>query len=63
MVSASGMCLWKASANAGMRDCFGIVQLSGKPGEKPREKRGSTVRPAREGRKPGGSGIVCFPFS
>ena len=26
-------------ANAGMRDSFGIVQLSGKPGEKPGEKR------------------------
>jgi len=26
-------------ANAGMRDSFGIVRLSGKPGKKPREKR------------------------
>jgi len=25
-------------ANAGMRDSFGIAQLSGKPGEKPGEK-------------------------
>jgi len=26
-------------ANAGMRDSFGIVLVSGKPGEKPGEKR------------------------
>jgi len=26
--------VWESIANAGMRDSFGIVQLSGKPGEK-----------------------------
>jgi len=33
-------CVWKAHTDAGMRDSFGIVQLSGKPGER-REKAGS----------------------
>jgi len=31
---AFGLCVRESIANAGMRDSFGIVQLSGKPGEK-----------------------------
>jgi len=36
---AFGLYVRESIANAGMRDRFGIVQLSGKPGEKPGEKR------------------------
>jgi len=38
-VCAFGWCVRESIANAGMRDSFGIAQLSGKPGEKPGEKR------------------------
>jgi len=38
-VWASGLYVRGSIANAGMRDSFGIVQLSGKPGERPGEKR------------------------
>jgi len=31
---AFGLYVWESIANAGMRDSFGIVQPSGKPGEK-----------------------------
>ena len=34
-----GLYVRESVANAGMRDSFGIMQLSGKPGEKPGEKR------------------------
>jgi len=37
-VSASGVFV-ESISHAEMRDSFGIVQLSGKPGEKPGEKR------------------------
>jgi len=36
---AFGLYIRESIANAGIRDSFGIVQLSGKPGEKPGEKR------------------------
>jgi len=39
MVWTFGLHVRESIANAGMRESFGIVQLSGKPGEKPREKR------------------------
>jgi len=42
---AFGLYVRESIANGGMRDSFGIVQLSGEPGES-REKSGSTVRPA-----------------
>jgi len=38
-VWASSLHVRGSIANAGMRDNFGIVQLSGKPGERPGEKR------------------------
>jgi len=44
-------------ANAGMHDSFGIVQLSGKPGEKRKYRKVSRKEleaPRRES--------VCFPF-
>jgi len=36
---APGLYVRESIANTGMRDSFGIVQLSGKAGEKPGEKR------------------------
>ena len=36
---AFGLHVRESIADAGMRGRFGIVQLSGKPGEKPGEKR------------------------
>ena len=33
-----GLYVRESIANAGMRDSFGMVQFSGKPGEKPGEK-------------------------
>jgi len=41
MAPASGIWLYvrESIVNAGIRDSFGILQLSGKPGEKPGEKR------------------------
>jgi len=36
---AFGLYVWESIANAGMRDNFGIVQLSGKAGEKAGEKQ------------------------
>jgi len=48
-------------SHAEMRDSFGIVRLSGKLGEKLREKR-KHGRASVRGWKPGDSGIVCFPF-
>jgi len=57
-VSASGVCLdvWESIANAGMRDSFGIVRPSGKPGEKRRNCKLS--RKALEARR---RESVCFP--
>ena len=56
---ASGVCLdvRENIANAGMRDSFGIVQLSGKPGEK--RKYYKVSRKGLEARREEG---VCFPF-
>ena len=59
---AFGLYVRESIANAGMHDSFGIVQLSGNPG-KSRDQSRSTVRPAREVWRPGGSGIFCFPLS
>jgi len=59
-VSASGVFVESVS-DAGMRDSFGIVQLSGKPGEKPGEKRKRGKASVRE-LEAGGSGRVCFPL-
>jgi len=56
-VLASGVFVQSIS-NAGMRDRFGIAQLSGKPVEKPKRGKASV----RESRKSDGSGRVCFPF-
>ena len=44
-----------------MRDSFRIVHFR-ESQEKSRGKSGSTVRPARGNRKPGGSVRVCVPF-
>jgi len=55
-VSASGVFAGSIS-NAGMRDGFGIVQLSGKPGEQ--QKRGKASVGELETRR---SGRVCFPL-
>jgi len=56
-----GLYVRESIANAGMRDSFGIVQLSGKPGEKPGEKRKhckASVRELKARRRES----VCFPF-
>jgi len=49
-------------SNAGMRDSFRMVQLSGKPGGKPGEERKRVTASVRESWKPGRSGRVCFPL-
>ena len=60
-VSASGVFV-ESISHAEMRDSFGIVRLSGKPGDKLREKRKHGKASVGESWKTGGSGIVCFPF-
>jgi len=54
-VSASGMFVGSI-ANAGMPDSFGIVQLSGKPGEKRKYCKVSRKEPEVRRRE-----SVCFP--
>ena len=54
---AIGLYVRESIANAGMRDSFGIVQFSGKPGEKPGEQRKHCEASVRGGKS------VCFPFS
>jgi len=59
-----GLHVRESIANAGMRDSFGIVQLSGKPGEKLGEKRKycrATVRGA--GSPEVGIVFVCLSIS
>jgi len=53
---AIGLYVRESIANAGMRDRFRIVQLSGKPGEKLGEKRKHCEASVRGGES------VCFPF-
>jgi len=55
---AFGLYVRGSIANAGMRDSFGIVQLSGKPGEK--RKYCKISRKELEAR---GWESVCLPFS
>jgi len=55
---AFGLYVRESIANAGMRDSFGIVQLSGKPGEK--RKHCKISRTELEARR---WESVCFPFS
>jgi len=59
---AFGLCVRESIANAGMRDSFRIVQLSGKPGEKPGEKRKHCKASVKELEVRRWEG-VCFPFS
>ena len=58
---AFGLCIRESIANAGMRDSFGIVQLSGRQGEKPGEKQKYyTVRSTGKSWKPGGGKVSVF---
>ena len=57
-----GLYVRESIANAGMRDSLGIVQLSGKPGEKPGEKRKHCKASVRE-LKARRWESVCFSFS
>ena len=52
-----GLYVRESIANAGMRDSFGIVQLSGKPGEKRKY-----CKPSVRELEAQGSEIVCFSF-
>jgi len=55
---AFGLYIRETIANAGMCDSFGVVQLSGKPGEKRKYCKISRKEPkARRWES------VCFPFS
>jgi len=55
---AFGLYFRESIANAGMRDSFGIVQLSGKPGEKRKDCKASVNELEVRRRE-----SVCFPFS
>jgi len=56
---AFGLYVRESIANAGMRDSFGIMQLSGKPGEKPGEKRKHCKTSVR-GLETGGGKVFVF---
>ena len=62
MIRAHCLYVRESIANSGMRDCFGIMQISGKPGEKPGDKRKYCKARVREleARR---WDSVCFPFS
>jgi len=55
---ALGLYVRESIANAGMRDSFGIVQLSGKPGEK-----GKYCKISRKALEAQRWQSVCFLFS